>query len=324
MIIDSHAHLVPPDLIEEIKDVSSNFPSIEIISSNKSISFSFLKNKSTRPISNKLFDVQERINWMDKQNITLQVVGGWVDMFGYQIPVEEGIRWSEMINRHLKVFSDQSNGRFLPLATLPMQDGKAAAMVLDDIHKQGFKGVMIGTQPKGVGGVLDDPSLTPFWESADKNRSILFIHPMFDSGDTRVDDYGMNNAVGRITDTMIAVSRIIYSGHIERYRNARVVIGMGGAGLPYIIGRLSHNFKLHEETLCDPKLALSSMYYDTVIHDPSALSFLIEKVGYERVMLGSDMPFPIGDLQPKNILKNLENEKRLSILFETSKKLFSL
>ncbi len=324
MIIDSHAHLVPPDLIEEIKDVSLNFPSIEIISSNKSISFSFLKNKLTRPISNKLFDVKERINWMDKQNITLQVVGGWVDMFGYQIPVEEGIRWSEMINRHLKIFSDQSNGRFLPLATLPMQDGKAAAMVLDDIHKQGFKGVMIGTQPKGVGGVLDDPSLTPFWESADKNRSILFIHPMFDSGDIRVDDYGMNNAVGRITDTMIAVSRIIYSGHIERYRNARVVIGMGGAGLPYIIGRLIHNFKLHKETLYDPKLALSSMYYDTVIHDSSALSFLIEKVGYERVMLGSDMPFPIGDLEPMSILNNIENEQRLSILGETTKKLFSL
>ena len=324
MIIDSHAHLVPPDLIEEIKDVSSNFPSIEVISSDKSVSFSFSKNKSTRPISHKLSDIQERINWMDKQNIDMQVVGGWVDMFGYQIPAEEGIIWSKMINRHLKNFSDKSNSRFLSLATLPMQDGKAAAMVLDDAHEQGFKGVMIGTQPKGVGGVLDDPSLTPFWESADKNRSILFIHPMFDSGDPRVEDYGMNNAVGRITDTIIAISRIIYSGHIERYRNARIVIGMGGAGLPYIIGRLIHNFNLHKDTLFDPRFALSNMYYDTVIHDPSVLSFLIEQVGYERVMLGSDMPFPIGDLEPMSILNNIENEQRLSILGETTKKLFSL
>ena len=163
MIIDSHAHLVPPELIEEIKDNSSNFPSIEIISSNKSISFSFSKNKPTRPINHNLIDVQERINWMDKQDINMQVIGGWVDMFGYQIPPEEGIKWSEMINRHLKFFSDKSNGRFVPLATLPMQDGKAAAVVLDKAHKQGFKGVMIGTQPKGVGGVLDDPSLIPFW-----------------------------------------------------------------------------------------------------------------------------------------------------------------
>ncbi len=324
MIIDSHAHLVPPDLIEEIKDVSSDFPSIEIISSDKSISFSFSKNKSTRPINHKLSDVKERINWMDHQNIDMQVVGGWVDMFGYQIPAEEGIRWSEIINRHLKTFSDKSNGRFLSLATLPMQDGKAAAMVLDDVHKQGFKGAMIGTQPKGVGGVLDDPSLTPFWETADKNRSILFIHPMFDSGDIRVDDYGMNNAVGRITDTIIAISRIIYSGHVERYRNARIVIGMGGAGFPYIIGRLMHNFKLHADILFDPKFALSSMYYDTVIHDPSALAFLIEKVGFERIMLGSDMPFPIGDLEPMNILKNIENEQRLSILGNTTKNLFGL
>ena len=272
MIIDSHAHLVPPDLIEEIKDVSSNFPSIEVISSDKSVSFSFSKNKSTRPISHKLSDVQERINWMDKQNIDMQVVGGWVDMFGYQIPVEEGIIWSKMINRHLKTFSDKSNRRFLSLATLPMQNGKAAAMVLDDAHKQGFKGVMIGTQPKGVGGVLDDPTLTPFWESADKNRSILFIHPMFDSGDPRVEDYGMNNAVGRITDTIIAISRIIYSGHVERYRNARIVIGMGGAGLPYIIGRLIHNFNLHKETLFDPKILSSSRWYAIVCLIVSALS----------------------------------------------------
>ena len=97
------------------------------------------------------------------------------------------------------------------------------------VVKEGFKGVMIGTQPKGVGGVLDDPSLIPFWESANRNKSIVFIHPMFDSGDNRVNDYGMNNAVGRITDTLIAISRIIYSGHVEKYSDANIVIGMGGA-----------------------------------------------------------------------------------------------
>ncbi len=80
---------------------------------------------------------------------------------------------------------------------------------------------MIGTQPKGVGGVLDDAALDPFWRAADELGGALFIHPVFESGDNRVHDYGMANAVGRITDTLIAVSRIIYSGHILRYRNAR-------------------------------------------------------------------------------------------------------
>ena len=74
---------------------------------------------------------------------------------------------------------------------------------------------MIGTQPQGSGGVLDDPALTPFWQAADRNQSVLFIHPVFDSGDARVDDYGMNNAIGRITDTLIAISRLIYSGMLN-------------------------------------------------------------------------------------------------------------
>ena len=132
-------------------------------------------------------------------------------------------------------------------------------------------------------------------------KSILFIHPMFDCGDSRVEDYGMNNAVGRITDTIIALSRIIYSGHVQRYKNARIVVGMGGAALPYIVGRLMHNYNLHKDTLFNPKWALSNMYYDTVLHDQLSLNFLIDRVGYERVMLGSDMPFPIGDFEPLKI-----------------------
>jgi aminocarboxymuconate-semialdehyde decarboxylase len=108
--------------------------------------------------------------------------------------------------------------------------------------------------------------------------------------------------VGRITDTMIAVSRIIYSGHVERYSKAKIVAGIGGAALPYIIGRLRRNYSLAEDTLADPDKALSMMYYDTLLHDPSALELLLGTVGPGRIMLGSDMPFPIGDSRPLTIL----------------------
>ena len=242
---------------------------------------------------------------MDQQQIDRQVIGGWLDMFGYEMPVEDGIKWSRLINKHLQTFTAASGGRFLPLASLPMQDGAAAASVLDDAHKAGFRGAMIGTQPKGAGGVLDDPELTPFWQAADRNQSVLFIHPVFDSGDQRVDDYGMNNAIGRITDTLIAISRLIYSGHVERYAGARIVIGIGGAGLPYVLGRMQRNYDLHKDHLADPKRALSLLYYDTLLHDPAALQFLLDMVGAERVMLGSDMPFPIGDPAPLAILDGI-------------------
>ena len=117
-----------------------------------------------------------------------------------------------LINTHLAQTA-MREPRFVPLATVPLQHGARAAEVLREAHAAGFKGAMIGTQPKGKGGVLDDPALTPFWEAANELGSVVFVHPVFESGDDRVHDYGMANAVGRITDTLIAMSRLIYEGH---------------------------------------------------------------------------------------------------------------
>ena len=129
MIIDSHAHFVPQTLLEEIRDVISSFPSIKLVKFENSFGFSFSNSPSTRPVNIKLSDKSSRLSWMDNQLIDLQVVGGWLDMFGYQIPIDEGIKWSKLINKHLKSFCDTSNNRFIPLATLPMQNGKAAAQL---------------------------------------------------------------------------------------------------------------------------------------------------------------------------------------------------
>jgi aminocarboxymuconate-semialdehyde decarboxylase len=125
---------------------------------------------------------------------------------------------------------------------------------------------------------------------------------VFESGDDRVHDYGMANAVGRITDTLIAMSRLIYSGAVTRYTNAKIVAGIGGAALPYVVGRLRRNYSLDKEKLGDPDAALAALYYDTIVQDPRTLRFLADVVGAERIMMGSDMPFPIGDLAPLKIV----------------------
>jgi aminocarboxymuconate-semialdehyde decarboxylase len=223
-------------------------------------------------------------------------------MFGYEIPADEGVRWSRLINMHLaKLAKDQP--RFVPLATVPLQDGARAAEVLKQAHADGFKGAMIGTQPKGKGGVLDDPALLPFGEAANNLGSIVFIHPVFESGDDRVHDYGMANAVGRITDTLIAMSRLIYAVHVTRFSNIKIVAGIGGAALPYVIGRLRRNYSLDKDKLGDPDAALAAMYYDTIVQDKRALRYLADVVGADRIMVGSDMPFPIGDLAPLEIVQ---------------------
>ena len=305
MIIDCHAHLVPPSLLDAIRSQKDAFPSIRVIEDGGSLGFSFAGNKPTRPVSKPLSDIAARLQWLDTQKIERQVVGGWLDMFAYEIPAEEGLRWSRLINSHL-ASAAKEQPRFVPLATVPLQDGARAAEVLREAHSNGFKGAMIGTQPKGKGGVLDDPSLVPFWEAADQLGSMIFIHPVFESGDDRVHDYGMANAVGRITDTLIAISRLIYAGHVTRYGKAKIVAGIGGAALPYVVGRLRRNYSLDKDKLGDPDAALAAMYYDTIVQDTRALRYLADVVGADRIMMGSDMPFPIGDLAPLNIVKDTQ------------------
>ena len=101
MIIDCHAHLVPPSLLEAIRTQATGFPSIRVIDQDGSIGFSFAGGKPTRPVSKLLSDLTGRLKWMDEQKIDRQVNGAWVDMFGYEVPAEEGARWSRLINTHL-------------------------------------------------------------------------------------------------------------------------------------------------------------------------------------------------------------------------------
>jgi aminocarboxymuconate-semialdehyde decarboxylase len=325
MIIDCHAHLVPPSLLAAIRAQAADFPSIRLIEDGASLGFSFAGGKPTRPVSKPLSDMPARLKWMDEQKIERQVVGGWLDMFAYEVPAEEGAKWSRLINAHLAQTAE-SEPRFLALATVPMQDGARAAEVLREAHAAGFKGAMIGTQPKGKGGVLDDASLKPFWDAANELGSVIFIHPVFESGDDRVHDYGLANAVGRITDTLIAMSRLIYAGHVTRYADAKLVAGIGGAALPYVIGRLRRNYSLDKEKLGDPDAALAAMYYDTIVQDPRALRYLADIVGADRIMMGSDMPFPIGDPAPLKIVgeTGFSERERAAINGRLAQRLFGL
>jgi aminocarboxymuconate-semialdehyde decarboxylase len=325
MIIDCHAHIVPPALLDAIRADKASFPSVRLIEEGGSLGFAFAGNKPTRPVSKPLSDIAARLAWLDTNKIERQVVGGWLDMFAYEIPIEEGLRWSRLINTHLAKLAKEQP-RFIPLASVPLQDGARAAEVLKETHSQGFKGAMIGTQPKGKGGVLDDASLKPFWEAANSLGSIIFIHPVFESGDDRVHDYGMANAVGRITDTLIAMSRLIYAGHVTRYSNMKVVAGIGGAALPYVIGRLRRNYSLDKDKLGDPDAALAAMYYDTIVQDPRTLRYLADMVGADRIMMGSDMPFPIGDLAPLKIVQetSFSDAERASINGGLVQKLFGV
>jgi len=300
MIVDCHAHLVPLELMAAIRKDAAKFPNLRLIEDGGGLAFSFAGAKPTRPVPTPLSDIPARLAWLAKNGIDRQVVGGWVDMFGYELPGAEGEAWARLTNDALQAAA-KSEPHFVPLATVPLGDGARAASVLKAARAAGVPGAMIGTLPRGVGSTLDAADLNPFWQAADETAALIHIHPSFDAGDVRVNDFGLANGLGRITDAAVAVARLISAGHIAKYKNAKFFAPMGAAALPFVLGRLKRNHAI-THGIGDPVEGLAHIYTDTVLHDARVLKFVIEMMGTERLMMGSDMPFPIGDLEPMQIV----------------------
>ena len=304
IVIDIHAHFTPKYLLERFDAQSARFPGVKLLRNDKGVCMQFPGTEPTRPISPKLSDLADRRAWMDKNGIDHQLVGGWLDSFGYELPAKEGLAWSRFMN---DCMWDQlrDEPRFTPLATVPLQDGKLAAEVLGEAVDKGFGGVMIGTLPKGTGGGnLDDPSLDLFWDTASKLDAAVYLHPMFICGEPRLSDYDLVNAIGRLVDTSIAVSRLLYSGHLLKFTGMKFILSHGGAALPYALGRLARSQQASQRKFADPRKGFATMYFDSCVFDVDSLEYLAQKAGAQRVMLGSDAPFPIGDPEPKKVIAN--------------------
>jgi aminocarboxymuconate-semialdehyde decarboxylase len=300
MIVDVHAHYIPASVLDALCANRRMFPSVAVLGERNAVRFAFAGQEPTRPVMPKLSDMAQRKEWLTKQRIDRQVVGSWLDIFGYELPAEEGADWCRFLNEHMRAAASEVSA-FVPLAYVPLQNGKLAAGILAEAMASGFHGAMIGTQPKGMGGNLDDAELDPFWETASSLKAAIFLHPMFVCGDDRLSQYDLVNGVGRLTDTTIAVSRLLFSGHLTRYPGMNLVLSHGGAALPFALGRIRRNYDNHRD-YAEPLAEFRRLYFDTVLFDPRALRFLCDVAGADKVLLGSDHPFPIGDPEPVRIV----------------------
>lgn len=325
MNIDIHAHFAPQSMFEDLKRNIGRFPSVELLQSDGGFQLAFAGRKPTRPVMPKLRETGQRLRWMDERDIGHQVSGGWLDMFGYELPAEEGAAWSCMINEQL-LRACESEPRLTPLASVPMQSGRHAAAVLHEAMDAGFRGFMIAAQPKGEGGNLDDPGLDPFWEAASDRGAVVLIHPVYDTTDARIREPDLVNAVARLNDMTAACARLLFSGHFVKYSGMKAVLTTGGGGLPFVIGRLVRNFHANPGKYADPEEGLRRCYFDSLVFQPDALKFLCGKVGADRVMLGSDYPFPIGDPAPVEVVRDaaLSAEDKDKILGGTAAGVFGI
>ena len=327
IIIDIHAHHTPRLALERFEAHATQFPGVKLARGGpegKAITLQFPGTQPTRPIMPGLTDLNARRTWMDKNGIDHQMLGGWLDSFGYELPASEGLAWSRYLNDCMwEALRDEP--RFTPLATVPLQDGGAAAEVLSEAMNRGFGGVMIGTLPNGEhGGNLDDPKLDPFWAMSSKLGAAVYLHPMFVCGEPRLADYDLVNGVGRLVDTTIAVSRLLFSGHLLKYPGMKFVLSHGGGGIPYALGRLNRNYLNSQGNFADPRKGFETMYFDSCVLDVDSFEFLARKAGTSRVMLGSDAPFPIGDPEPRKVIldAHLSDADKQAIQTGTAQQVF--
>jgi aminocarboxymuconate-semialdehyde decarboxylase len=325
MIIDTHAHVVPASLIEALRAERRLFPSVRLLADGALPRMAFAEAAPTRPIMPRLCDLGTRREWLEKARVDHQLVGGWTDVFGYELGGPEGADWARFFNRHLREDAAALSA-LTPLATVPLQDGGLAARVLEEALDQGFKGAMLATQPKGAGGTLDDPALDPFWEVASARQAVIFLHPQYICGDDRLQGYDMLNAVGRLTDTTVAVARLLFSGHLTRFPGLTLILAHAGGALPYALGRLRRNHAIHKGEFADPADGFGRLYFDSVVFEPQALRFLCDVAGADRVMLGSDYPFAIGDPDPCRVIDDtpLTAAERAAILGQTAARIFHI
>ncbi|BCJ89948.1 2-hydroxy-3-carboxy-6-oxo-7-methylocta-2,4-dienoa te decarboxylase [Terrihabitans soli] len=328
-IIDCHAHIIPPKLVQEILRKGSHY-GVETGGSEKAPTIRLEGSTWTKPLPIPLTRIDERIETMDKQKVDVQVLSGWIDFSGYTMPIEDAVRFSNLQNETIAEVVASNKDRYAGAGNVPLQDARVAAEMLRRcVEDYGFKSVQVATYFGGQ-RFLDDPALDPFWEAAQDLEVLLLFHPYEEKHPAGLDDFFLHNCIGYPLQTAIAIARMIFSGVFTRYPRLRARFPHAGGALPYQFERIRRAAEVRPEAKAkgyagDPLDVLKTLYFDTVTSNPPTLRFLADLVGAERLMLGSDYPFDMAERDPVGtVAAAIDEPHRTAVLGGTAQKLLCL
>jgi aminocarboxymuconate-semialdehyde decarboxylase len=219
-----------------------------------------------------------------------------------------GLRLAKLVNNAMAEAARLHPDRFVALATLPLQDPQAASRELERaVTELTCRGIYLGTNVRGK--ELIDESFVPVFERIHALNIPIFLHPLNVIGAQRLTSYYLHNLLGNPFDTAVAAANLIFSGFLDRFPKLQVCLPHAGGALPYLIGRLNHGWKVRDECRKlkkPPSSYLRRFTYDTISHAPESLRYLINLVGADRVMLGSDYCFDMGYERPVNVVTALK------------------
>jgi aminocarboxymuconate-semialdehyde decarboxylase len=306
-VIDTHCHIVPPDMWNTMLHDGPRY-GVEITGDEKRRIVRLEGSSHTRPMYMPLTYDAERIATMDAQGVDMQVLAGYVDFSGYTMPLDLGIKFSELQNEAIAGVVAGNPNRYLGAANVPLQDAKAAITVMERAAgRYGFKAAQIATY-LGPSRFLDDPALDPFWQAAQEMKILLIFHPYDEQPAAGLREYFLHNCIGYPLASTVAITRMILGGVFTRFPDLMVKVPHGGGFLPAVIERLRHAADFRPEPRSkgytgDPLEVVKRLYYDTLTFSPTALRYLVELVGAERLMLGSDYPFEMAETDPVGVTK---------------------
>lgn len=299
MIIDVHAHAIPASFRSYVERQGADL-GIGVIAGDRGPRLAY-GDRVTVPLRDDLSDLDGRVAAMDRAGIDRQVTAGWIDLTGYELEGRAAIDYSRAHNDALMEEAARRPERFWTIGTIPLQDPAAAAAELERITDAGMKGAEIATTVRGER--LHRAGLDAVWEVAADRGAFILLHPMTPLTGVDLSDYFMENMVGRPAETTITLAGLVLEGVFERFPTLRLCAVHGGGFAPFQIGRLDRGFAqkpglVGASISKTPLEYLRSVYVDTVVHEPQVLRFLIDLLGADHILLGTDHPFEMGDDDP--------------------------
>jgi len=298
-----------------------------------------------REITDNVWEPKRRIEEMDQAGVSMQALSTVPVMFSYWAKPADALDLSRLLNDHIAEVVRAHPTHFAGLGTLPLQGVDLAARELERcVLELGLRGVEIGTHVDPNDHChgpecrnLDHPSLDLVWKTAQDLNAAIFVHPWDMMGKERMPKYWLPWLVGMPAETSLAICSMIFGGVFERFTKLRVAFSHGGGAFPGTIGRIDHGFHVRPDLVAidnktNPRKYLANdegparFYVDSLVHDVDALKLLINLFGVQRVALGSDYPFPLGESHAGKLIEsmNLSSKEETQLLAGTAREFLGL
>ncbi|MBR9833376.1 amidohydrolase family protein [Acidiluteibacter ferrifornacis] len=313
LTIDIHTHILPEN-IPNFREKFGYGGFIHLDHHKPCCARMMMDNKFFREIEDNCWSAEARIKECGHQHVDVQVLSTVPVMFSYWAKPYDCLEVSKFLNDHIADIVVRYPKRFIGLGTVPMQDAELAIEELKRCKEIGLKGIQIGSHVNDWN--LSSPKLFPIFEAAQDLEMSIFVHPWDMMGKDKMERYWLPWLVGMPAETSLAICSMIFGGVFERLPQLKVAFAHGGGSFPATIGRVEHGFNVRPD-LCaidnnvNPRDYLGKFYIDSLVHDPHALDFVIKTMGEDFVALGTDYPFPLGELEPGKLIKSMPYSNEL-------------